>query len=133
MRITLAPAAPVTGDVALVVAPLDVIGKARLSRLRSDILEIPRRGPAFQCGPGQCARLPNAPSLPIGIEYLVEPLPIGTRRAEQGTKRRLQRGRPARQRASENRKSIRGLGQAGLEAIVAQRACKIGKPPAGGK
>src|SRR5262245_21291297 len=121
MRSTLAPAAPVTGDVAIVVAPLDVIGKARLSRVRSDILEIPRGCPAFQRGPGQCVRLPNAPSLPIGIEYLVEPLPIGTRRAEQGAKRRLQRGWPARQRASENRKRIPGLGQAGLQAIATER------------
>src|SRR5262245_15368652 len=87
-RSTFAIAPCIAGVVSAVVTPLDMVRKTCPSRPRSHIPEMPRRR-AFECSPGQRARLTNAAVLPVSIEYLVEALPIRIRRAKQCTPCRL--------------------------------------------
>ena len=122
-------AAAIAGAVAVVVAPFDVIGKARHSRARPHILELPRRRTAFQRCARKGARLTHPTAMPVGVENLVKSLPIGMRCAKQRPQRRLERRWPRRQRRGKNRQRIAGLRQTDLETIVAQRACKTGQPP----
>ncbi len=91
-RSALAAAASVAGAVSIVITSFDVIRKARCSCSRSDILEMPGRRASFQSRAGKHARLANTAALPIGIENLVEALPIRVRRAKKRPERGFQRG-----------------------------------------
>ena len=121
--------AAIAGTVTVVVAPLDVIGKTRRSRSRAYILEMPRRRTAFQRCTRKSARLTNTAAMPVGVENFVKSLPIGVCCAKQRAQGRLERGRPRRQRRSEYLERISCLGQANLETVLAQRACKTSQPP----
>ena len=121
--------AAIAGAVTAVVPPLDVIGKTRRSRSWAYILEIPCRGTTLQRGTRKSSRLTNTATQPVRVENFVEALPIGVCCAKQRAQGRLQRGRPRRQRCSEYLERISCFGQANLETVIAQRACKTSQPP----
>ncbi len=125
-------AAAVAGDIALLVAALEVIGQARLAAGRADVLERAHGRAACERRAGKRARLTQPMAVPEGVEDLVEALPIGMRGAKQRAQRRLQRGGTRGDRRGEDGQRIAGLGEADLEAVIAQRARETGKPPAGG-
>src|SRR5262245_10798890 len=64
---------------------------------------------------------------PMGVENLVEPLPIGMRRAEQRSECGPQRGRSRCNAMREDRECITRFRNADLESVVAQRARKARK------
>src|SRR6516225_10327473 len=65
---------------------------------------------------------------PMGVENLVEPLPIGMRRAEQRSERGPQRGRSRCNGMCKDRECITRFREADLESVVAQRARKAREP-----
>src|SRR5262249_42818484 len=65
---------------------------------------------------------------PMGVENLVESVPIGMRRAEQRSERGPQRGRSPCNGVREDRECITRFPESDLESVVAQRARKARKP-----
>src|SRR5262245_59808309 len=65
---------------------------------------------------------------PMGIENLVEPPPIGMRRAEQRSERGPQRGRSRCNGIREDCECITRFRESDLESVVAQRARKARQP-----
>src|SRR5262249_46485914 len=74
-------AASVSCLVSNVMTSFGMIGKARCSCRRSSILEMPTRCAPFKCRAGEHARLMNVTTKPIGVENLVETLPVRVRGA----------------------------------------------------
>ena len=92
-------AAAVAGGIAVLVAPLDVVGQARRAAARADIFERARAARGLPSAVPASVRAWRRPRpQPIGVEDLVEALPVGMGRAEQRAQRRLERRRPRRER-----------------------------------
>src|SRR5262249_5309412 len=65
---------------------------------------------------------------PMGVKNLVEPLPIGMRRAEKRSGDGPQRGRQGGNGMPEDGECITRFRESALESVVAQRARKARKP-----
>ena len=131
-RSAFAPAAPV-GDVfgLAVAASLDSVRQAERFLRHLCFSEAPRRRVTRLRRPCQHLSLPDVTTAPERLENLVEALPIGMGRAEQRAERRLERAWLRSHRRCQHGERIARLGKADTKAVVAQRMCEAGKPPAG--
>src|SRR5262249_2982822 len=129
-RRALTPATAIACAISSVMTSFGMIGKARCSCRRSSILEVPTRRAPFKCRAGKHARLMNVTTKPIGIENLVETLPVRVRCAQQRAECRFQCGWPRRQGSRKDREGVSGFGEPDLETVVAQRAREAGQPAA---